>query len=195
MHHTLHYYNQNAEQYFRSTVHADLSETYGRFLRYLAPGARILDAGCGSGRDAAQFVARGFDAEGLDASEELAEIAGRELGVRVHVGDMTTWIAEEPYDGIWCCAALLHLEDEGVAGFFRNLRLNLRPGGVLYVSVKEGIETGTDEKGRYMRNFTEEEILQLMRGAGLEVPECWSTADTLDRGGFRWVNAIGRLAL
>ena len=104
---------------------------------------------------------------------------------------MTTWIAEEPFDGIWCCASLLHLDDEGVEAFFRNLGQNLRAGGAIYVSVKSGIQTGLDEKGRYMRNFTEDELKGLFDGAGIAAVDCWDTGDQLNRTGFWWINMIG----
>ena len=48
---TLQYYNQHAKAYVDSTRDVEFSQTQERFLQYLEPGARILDFGCGSGRD------------------------------------------------------------------------------------------------------------------------------------------------
>jgi 2-polyprenyl-3-methyl-5-hydroxy-6-metoxy-1,4-benzoquinol methylase len=45
------YYNVNAEEYFRAMVGIDMTSIYDRFISKLVPGARILDAGCGSGKD------------------------------------------------------------------------------------------------------------------------------------------------
>ena len=190
MNQTIDYYNKNAESYFGQTAGADFSETYDRFLKYVPAGGRIMDAGCGSGRDAAAFVRRGYDAAGLDASEALAEIAREKQGIPVTVCSMADWQAETPYDGIWCCASLLHLSDEEVRGFFRNLPANLGNKGALFVSVKTGIETGYDEKGRFMRNFTEDEVRSLCESAGLTIQELWETRDKLGRKGLDWLNVI-----
>ena len=104
---------------------------------------------------------------------------------------MSSWIAGEPYDGIWCCASLMHLDDEACRRFFVNLNHNLKPDGVLYISVKSGIETGTDEAGRYLRDFTEEDIRDLTGTVtGLQIRELWYTEDTLKRNDFKWLNAI-----
>ena len=57
---TLSYYDENASAFCEGTRNADMSEMRGRFLRYLKPGALILDAGCGSGRDSKFFMESGY---------------------------------------------------------------------------------------------------------------------------------------
>lgn len=191
MNDTIRYYNENAESYYRDTAEIDFSAAYDRFLKYVPDHGCIVDIGCGSGRDMVAFASRGYHAVGLDASEELARITEEYTGAKVTVCDMATWKAEKPFDGIWCCASLLHLNDEGVGSFFENLKYNLKAGGAIYVSVKSGIETGFDEKGRYMRNFTEDELKEWFNRAGIAVAESWWTGDQLDRTGFCWINMIG----
>ena len=188
---TIDYYNSHANEYYRTTVDADLDTGRKKFAAYLPAGARVIDMGCGSGRDVLAFREMGFDAAGLDASEELVRLAKERLGIPVFTADLAEWISGSPYDGIWCCAVLMHLEEEGCRRFFANLKYNLKSGGVLYISVKSGIETGIDSAGRYMRNFTEEDIYELVGSVeGLEIKELWYSADTLSRNDFRWLNII-----
>lgn len=189
---TIDYYNLNAADYYESTIDVDFDRMRSKFTAYLPEHARIIDVGCGSGRDVKAFCEMGFQAEGLDASEELARIASRKLGIQVFSADMTTWISEEPFDGIWCCASLLHLPEEGTKQFLHNLRYNLTPGGILYVSVKEGIQTGPDEKGRYFRNYTQEDLTDKLQAAGLTILEVEATGDLLGRDQFRWLNVFAR---
>ena len=191
MNDTIQYYDSHAKNYFDSTASVDFNDAYNRFLKYVPEHGRIIDIGCGGGRDVVAFVQRGFDVIGLDASETLAELAQKKNGIQVITADMAEWIADEPYDGIWCCASLLHLNDEGAHSFFENLRHNLRSGGAIYISVKSGIETGYDEKGRYMRNFTEAELRSLMEQAGIRIVCEWNTGDQLQRDEFYWINMIG----
>ena len=42
---TLSYYDENVSAFCEGTRNADMSEMRGRFLRYLKPGALILDVG------------------------------------------------------------------------------------------------------------------------------------------------------
>ena len=193
---TMDYYNNNADQYYWTTVGVDLDATRKRFASYLPAEASIIDMGCGSGRDVLAFCDMGYNAIGLDASEELVSLARERLGIKAYVGDMSYWLAEEPFDGIWCCASLMHLDDAACRRFFLNLNNNLKPGGVLYISVKSGIETGIDKEGRYLRDFSEEEMLELIESVkGLHLKELWYTEDALSRRNFRWLNVIAKHVL
>ena len=55
---SLQYYNEAAVRFSETTKDIDFQETQNRFLKYLASGARILDFGCGSGRDTSIFLVR-----------------------------------------------------------------------------------------------------------------------------------------
>ena len=48
---TIKYYDENALYYFESTSQVDLVPLYKEFLKYVPAGGRIMDLGCGSGRD------------------------------------------------------------------------------------------------------------------------------------------------
>lgn len=192
---TIKYYNQHAGEYYKSTINVDFNQLHRKFVSLLPENARIIDIGCGSGRDVKAFCDLGYQAIGLDASEELANEAMRHLEIEVVVGDMATWVAQEPFDGIWCCAALLHLREEEANSFFHNLQYNLKPGGILFLSVKEGIETGPDEKERYMRNYTKQELSEKLENAGLESIAIEKTADRLGRDDFHWLNALAKMII
>lgn len=72
------FYNENAEKFFNQTVKADMSYLYSKFLEKLPQkNGKILDLGCGSGRDSKYFKELGFEVIALDMAEELAKIASR----------------------------------------------------------------------------------------------------------------------
>ena len=191
MNETINYYDEHASQYFDSTSQVDLAMLYKEFLEYIPIGGRIMDLGCGSGRDVKWFRDHGYDAHGLDASEELVKIACNQLDIPVEAGLIEEWIADETFDGIWCCASLMHLDDISFDRFLSNLRFSLRPGGALFISVKEGIESGVSEDGRYFRDFSEETLNSfLSHYKDLRLEKVWYTNDKLQRKSFRWLNAI-----
>lgn len=82
---TNNYYVRTAHRYAESTRGIDMRPAYTRFLPRLAPGARILDAGCGSGRDSRAFREAGFQVTATDASPELARAAEAWAGIPVEV--------------------------------------------------------------------------------------------------------------
>ena len=79
------YYAENARSFFDHTVDVDMASLHEAFLSKLAPDASILDAGCGSGRDARAFVQGGYDVTAFDASAPLARLASEHCGLDVAV--------------------------------------------------------------------------------------------------------------
>ncbi|MBQ9272861.1 MAG: class I SAM-dependent methyltransferase [Mogibacterium sp.] len=189
---TIDYYDKNADSYYWATVAVDLNALRQKFASYLPAEASVIDMGCGSGRDVMAFENMGHRAVGLDASKELVKLAQERLEVKAFTGDMSTYRAAEPYDGIWCCASVIHLNDEEKAKFFRNLERNLRPGGAIFISVKVGIETGVDKDGRYYSNCSEAELRDYLESAGCEVTDVVRTEDAMGRPGSMWLNVFAK---
>ena len=82
---TLDYYNKNSEEYFNSTLNVDMTNTYKPFLKLVPKDGKILDLGCGSGRDSMNFMKLGYEVTAVDGSKELAKKASVLLGKEVIV--------------------------------------------------------------------------------------------------------------
>lgn len=187
---TIDYYNQNAETFVKETLHADMNENRKRFLKYVCPGGRILDAGCGSGRDALAFRQAGYQIDAFDASEEICRLASETLGFPVRCLCFQDLEGEAEYDGIWACASLLHVPGEELPDVIQRLKKILKPGGVLYASFKKG-EGDRTKGGRYFQDMTEEKLKDLFETAGLTVLESYESTDVReDRKEEKWVNGI-----
>jgi SAM-dependent methyltransferase len=128
------------------------------FLAHLAPGAKILELGCGSGHEAEAMIAAGFAVTPTDGSPGLAEEAEARLGVPVRVMRFDQLPAGGDYDAVWANACLLHVPEEGLADILERIRGVLRPGGLFYASYKLGDGGGRDRLGRY-NNFPRREVL------------------------------------
>lgn len=190
MNETIGYYNTHAEAFISSTLNADMSETRDRFLRYVMPGGKILDAGCGSGRDSLAFVNAGFQVTAFDASEEICRIASEYLGFPVECQRFEYLEGENEYDGIWCCASLLHVKATDLPDVMTRLKKLLKPGGIIYISFKEG-EKEWIKDGRYFHNISSVGCQRLLEETGLEIREIFETGDVREgRNSERWVNAI-----
>ncbi len=169
-----------------------MSVLHERFLSEVPAGGYILDAGCGSGRDAKAFKKRGYRIDAFDASPALTELACKHLGQEVKVRTFAKVDEIAVYDGIWACASLLHLPMDEIPDAIKRLWHALKPGGILYVSFKEG--HGEREKdGRHFSDLNELTLRQLfINFRDVEQVECWLTDDMRPSRNDLWLNAIIR---
>lgn len=186
---TLRYYEENAEAFAESTLHVDFTETQNRFLEEIREGGRILDFGCGSGRDTKYFLDRGYEVDAVDGSEELCRLASDYTGIEVKRMYFQELAAEEAYDGVWACASILHLPKGELADVFWRIRIALKKGGVLYTSFKYGTFEGL-RNGRYFTCFTEESFAEFL-GERPEKMVTWITGDVrAGRDSEKWLNVL-----
>ena len=189
---TLAYYERNADEYFAATAHVNARALYDPFLKALPPGARILDAGCGSGRDTRAFTQLGYRVTAIDASPGLAQRAAAFTGQPCAVLPFEELTFENAFDGIWACASLVHVPQRDVPDIVRRFMGALAPGGVLYLSLREGEGERIEPDGRFYSYYT----APAFRDAIGAVPSCqertfWITND-LHRSAQvpRWLNFL-----
>jgi SAM-dependent methyltransferase len=185
------YYDRHAQAYFERTRDLDLSHLYRPFLARLAPGARILDAGCGPGRDLRAFTERGYDAVGFDASASMVRLAREHAGAEVHHLRFQDVGWRAAFDGIWACASLLHVPAADLAEVLARLATALGPAGVLYLSF--GLGSGEREaNGRRFTLLDEERLDRLLAEVEALTPlEVWRSQDVrTGRGRGDWLNAL-----
>lgn len=132
------YYNQNAQAFFDRTIDVDRADAYAKFLPHLVPNAKILDAGCGSGRDTLYFKKYGFEVVSFDASIEMVKISSKLTGVPTLHLRFQELAFEQAFDAIWASASLLHTPYEELSSVFQKLHQALKPSGILYASFKYG---------------------------------------------------------
>ncbi len=185
------FYNDNAEEFFNNTVNADMSATYNIFEdNLLEKNGEILDLGCGSGRDAKHFLDSGFSVTALDLSPILAKKASQFIGQDVIVGDMKDLNFQDRFIGIWACASLLHLSEDGVLETIKRCHKALKKDGVLYASFKYG-ENSYEKDGRSFTCFTRDKFLNLIEGLDFYYRATFETGDVRPgRENEKWLNVI-----
>lgn len=188
---TIDYYNRHAAKYAEETVNVDMAALYAAVLSMVKPGGHILDAGCGSGRDASYFKQQGFTVSAFDASAAMAKIASERLQQTVAVRTLEQLDEAETYDGIWCCASLLHVANQTLPDVFTRLQRALKPGAVLYVSFKYGVSE-RELNGRRFTDMNEEKLKNLVAAvSSLSISKTWVTQDQRpERKHEVWFNAL-----
>lgn len=108
------FYDTATRHYADATRHIDTSVLRARLLAHVPPGGHILDAGCGSGRDARAFSDMGHRVTAFDASREMAALAQEHTGLPVRVAEFMALDGpsslglppDTRFDAIWACASL-----------------------------------------------------------------------------------------
>jgi SAM-dependent methyltransferase len=188
---TLAYYDGHADAFIARTASVSMDHLYAPFLALVDDGGHILDAGCGSGRDAAAFASRGYRVTAFDGSAGMARRASARTGLPIETMpfDAVNW--NDTFDGVWACASLLHLPSASLPPALVRLVQALRPGGVLFVSMKEGAFEGRRED-RWFTDVTPDDLRALLTSSGLEIERIWTADEVRGDTTVRWVNALAR---
>ena len=158
--------------------------TYGQLQQYqltkfisLLKGKKILDVGCGCGRDVEYFLQEGFDAIGIDLSEEMLKQARKIVPkTKLKKGDFTDLkFKKESFDGIWSMAGLIHIPRKEMVNVLKGFNNILTKKGILYLDVNEGKGEENLKKPKYNNEprqyvyFTEKEMHGYLKKAGFKI--------------------------
>lgn len=187
------FYEENASSYAAATRTADLSALMDGFARQLPAGARVLDLGSGSGRDLAGFLARGFEAVGLDLSINMADLARLHSGAPVAVADMVSLpFAEATFDAVWASASLLHLEVHAQIVALAEIRRVLRTPGLLFSSMKRGSGDVREPCGRAFSYVEADDWTDRLQSTGYEVLQIATQIEARPVSPVSWLSCLCR---
>jgi len=149
---TLEHYNERADEFWVGTRDHDVTQNIEALLRHIRGAAplRILDLGCGPGRDLTAFRALGHEPIGLEGSPPLAAMARRHSGCDVWEQDfLALRLPSSHFDGIFANASLFHVPRQELPRVLSELGAALKPAGVLFASNPRGNNEEGWVGGRY----------------------------------------------
>jgi len=149
---TLEHYNARAADFWEGTRGHDVTQNIEALLRSIRglPPFRILDLGCGPGRDLAAFRDLGHHAIGLEGSPQFATMAREHSGCEVWLQDfLSLALPPRHFDGIFANASLFHVPRQELPRVLGELHAALKPGGVLFASNPHGNNEEGWNRGRY----------------------------------------------
>lgn len=184
---TIKYYDDNAEAFIKSSINADMSTLYKEFLRFIPEGGRILDAGCGSGRDSKFFLEQGYRVEAFDASGVMCKAAQAYSGLNVSQNTFDTYSTQTKFDGIWMCASLLHIPLRDTKRTINKYVGFLKDEGVLYCSWKLGNHEHVID-GKYYNDIEPDWIMKNL--SHKIIGKIWISCDCRPYYQEKWLNVL-----
>lgn len=192
---TLEYYEKNAIELSAKYESARLEHLYDEIKSFFRPAAKLIEVGCGSGRDASRLLRKGFDIYGIDGAEQLLQQAFKlhpELQTRLFHLRLPTDLpfADESFDGFISVACLMHFSNQQIIEILLNLKRVLKPWGTGFVSVpscrSDVDQQGFDEHGRVFNVQSMENWINLFAAAGYTAKPGKEEADGSGREGINW---------
>ncbi|WP_072499965.1 class I SAM-dependent methyltransferase [Olsenella phocaeensis] len=129
---TIGYYDGNAKKFIADTANVEFGALQKTFADMLPEGGRILDLGCGSGRDSLAFLKAGLAVDAVDGSAEMVKAASELTGLRVEHATFADFEPKGGYDGIWACSSLLHVPAAELPAIVAKYAAALKPGGRVF---------------------------------------------------------------
>src|SRR3989338_169237 len=171
-------YNQIARHYDKANHKIDFWLKEFGFFRKLAKGKKIIDIGCGPGRDGVLFTKFGFDYTGIDVSKAMLKLARKRVkrGKFLLMDFYRIKFSKEIFDGFWASASLLHAPKKRIERVLRSIRNILKKDGVGFISVKqkknldEGVIAQNIYVGvkRFFAFYRKSEFQKILRASGFK---------------------------
>jgi SAM-dependent methyltransferase len=198
---TLKYYSAHAPQVAQRYEDAP-SSLAPRLSSSFHAGGRVLDIGCGSGRDLAELARQGFQPFGVDGTPEFVELAQQyhpELKGRVVHGLLPDFIVpfNGEFDGVLCCAVLMHIDSTELFNAALTIKRCLKVNGRLLISVpSQRSDTKDDDRdanGRLFKNYHPGYLRLIFERLGFSLIDQWGNTDAMNRQGIEWVSLLFQL--
>jgi SAM-dependent methyltransferase len=192
---TIDHYNAQPEAFWEGTRDHDVTQNIQALLSALPDGVpqRILDLGCGPGRDLAAMRSLGHEVVGLDGSARFCEMARDFSGCTVlHQDFLSLDLGTAQFDGVYANASLFHVPGQEVPRVLGDLYRALRPEGVLFSSNPRGANREGWNGDRYGAYHDLATWRGLVEAAGFEEIEHYYRPKGLPRDQQPWLAGTWR---
>jgi len=175
---TKEYYNKKAQEYAENQSFKNWSNKaekqykshIDKFLEKLNFD-KVLDAGCGPGRDTEYIAQQGYQTTGIDNAEQMIKQAKKQEHQanyqQMNITDLK--FEDKTFDGIWCNSTMQFLNMEQMLKALQEFERTLKAGGKLSATFKTGGQHKNPEPKRH--KIVEDKAILLLKKAGFQTPK------------------------
>lgn len=195
---TLRHYESTAQQFFAGTIDHDVSQNIAALLEAIEAGGapmpyRLLDLGCGPGRDLKTLHDMGHQPIGVDGSARFVEMARAHSGCEAWQQDFVNLdLPAAHFDGVYANASLFHVPSAALPGVLLRLHAALKPGGVLFSSNPRGDNREGWNGPRYGSYYDYETWERYLVAAGFSAIRHYYRPEGLPRDQQPWLASVWR---
>ncbi|MBI2624263.1 class I SAM-dependent methyltransferase [Candidatus Parcubacteria bacterium] len=193
---TIQTYDRIASQFNRAHFHPDFWLPEFKAFQKIISGRKVIDIGCGAGRDATLFTKSRLDYTGIDASRGMLSVARKRAraGKFILMSFYDLKFPAQTFDGFWAAASLLHIPKRRIGKVLRGIQKILKPHGIGFIRIKEKarLEEGLlrEEKWggieRYFAFYTQTEFAGVLQRNGLRVIKSYTKREN-DPNQTKWL--------
>lgn len=180
----MNFYDEKSFEYFNQTVNLDSSKSVKDFLK-LVNGKRILELGCGSGRDSKLMLDLGYNVTSIDSSIKMCELASNYIGKKVINKNMLEINYKNKFNGVYANACLHHLKFEELPIMYKLIYDSLKKDGISYSTFKYGKFKGYIN-GRFFTFINEDMINYLIKNTKFKIIKYDMQNDIMSRD-IKWL--------
>ncbi len=157
------FYNENVERYSDNIKDSKSREILNEILKYIPENGKILDAGCGTGRDSLIMKELGYEVTAFDGAYKMVELARKVTGLPVIVDTFENIaLQNNTFDGIVALSSFIHVDKENMEQVFKKLYNSLKKEEYMVCSYKLGENYIYQEDGRKFTCYTIKEFAEFI---------------------------------
>jgi len=192
---TINYYNQNSKSLVKRYEGADVTNIHNLLLKTFTNKKKLLEIGCGSGRDAFFMFKNGFNVTAIDGSMQMIKEA-KKIHSEMENNFLTMLIPYDlkfntKFDGIYSIATLMHLKLNDLKITLIKIFDLLKQNGKFLMSVSlyrdDVDENGYDDKGRFFLLMSKNMWIDICKEVGFKIENINTNKDGLNRDGIEWL--------
>lgn len=196
---TIDYYQNNSSDLAKSYESANVDSVQELITRTFQEKSKLLELGCGTGREISFLLNKGYDVLGTDASESMltqALLYHPELDGRLThlIMPSSIGLTQESFDGVYSVAMLMHLPKNDITASLNEIYKILKIGGHFLFSISlirdDVNEYGYDSKGRFFSSMSADEWCEICRQTGFVISSKFYNKDGLGRDAIEWITLI-----
>ncbi len=165
-------YNKGAESFAKKfdSLGTRISDIKEAFQIVNKNNPKVLEIGCGNGRDAQEILKYTFDYLGIDISEEMIKIARQNVPkANFQVADVESFNFPANLDIVFAFASLIHTDKENFKNVLKKIFQMLNPSGIVWLSLKyseeyKEIKKESEFGARTYYHYSDKDIVEMADG-------------------------------